>query len=254
MAAKQYPPEVKERGVRLVREARRLDPSDRGVISRVARQLNVGAESLRTWVKQADIDTGEKPGVTTQESACEGTRPALRPAPFELSFQGQSGSPVSRSREFTQFGGWQQARRGSGSASKEAANSTQIECRGNRPTGRGVSSWRVPPRAGEVFQRTSQHDLLPNESAGSAVAISRKTRSRFHAVRSLFMNFVASSSAVIDFMRRVRNDYSDHSSFDADFDAKEKRCLVPELTVRFSKSYATISCTSAHQTRPRFGA
>jgi transposase len=69
MAAKHYPTEIKERGVRLVREARKLDPQDRGVIGRIARQLGVGSESLRTWVKQADIDAGEKPGVTTQESA-----------------------------------------------------------------------------------------------------------------------------------------------------------------------------------------
>jgi transposase len=69
MAAKQYPAEIKERGVRLVREARRLDPADRGAISRIARQLGVGSESLRTWAKQAEIDTGDRPGVTTEDSA-----------------------------------------------------------------------------------------------------------------------------------------------------------------------------------------
>jgi len=37
------------------------------VISRVSRQLGVGAESLRTWVKQTDIDAGSRPGVTTDE-------------------------------------------------------------------------------------------------------------------------------------------------------------------------------------------
>jgi len=71
MSGKQYPAEIKERGVRLVLEAKRLDPADRGVISRIARQLGVGAESLRTWVRQAEIDSGSRPGVTTEQSARE---------------------------------------------------------------------------------------------------------------------------------------------------------------------------------------
>jgi len=38
-----------------------------GAVSRVARQLGIGPESLRNWVKQADIDNGRRPGVTTAE-------------------------------------------------------------------------------------------------------------------------------------------------------------------------------------------
>lgn len=49
---RRYPPEIKERAVRMVGELRRQDPPDHGVIARVARQLDVGAESLRQWVKQ----------------------------------------------------------------------------------------------------------------------------------------------------------------------------------------------------------
>jgi transposase len=71
MATKKYPDEIKERSVRLVLEARKLDPSDRSAISRIARQLGVGADSLRAWVKQAEIDAGNKPGVTTEQSARE---------------------------------------------------------------------------------------------------------------------------------------------------------------------------------------
>ena len=66
---RRYPPELKDRAVRMVHQLRREDPGDQGVISRVARQLGVGAESLRTWVKQADIDAGSRPGVTTDEQA-----------------------------------------------------------------------------------------------------------------------------------------------------------------------------------------
>lgn len=66
---RRYPDELKERAVRMVHQLRREDPGDQGVISRVARQLGVGKESLRGWVKQADVDSGSRPGVTTGEQA-----------------------------------------------------------------------------------------------------------------------------------------------------------------------------------------
>jgi len=37
-------------------------------VQRVARQLGYGVESVRTWVRQVDIDEGLAPGVTTSES------------------------------------------------------------------------------------------------------------------------------------------------------------------------------------------
>jgi transposase len=53
--------------VRAVRQLRKELGTDHGTIRRVADQLGIGVESLRNWVKQAEIDDGVKPGVTTAE-------------------------------------------------------------------------------------------------------------------------------------------------------------------------------------------
>jgi transposase len=38
-----------------------------GVITRIARQLGIGTESLRSWVRQAEVDGGLRPGTSTQD-------------------------------------------------------------------------------------------------------------------------------------------------------------------------------------------
>ena len=38
-------------------------------MQRVAKQLGYGVESVRLWVRQADVDDGYAPGVTTAEAA-----------------------------------------------------------------------------------------------------------------------------------------------------------------------------------------
>jgi transposase len=43
--------------------------SEHGTVKRVAEQLGYGTESVRLWVRQADIDDGHAPGVSTGEAA-----------------------------------------------------------------------------------------------------------------------------------------------------------------------------------------
>ena len=65
---RRYPPELKERAVRMVLEIVEQQGGVRyGVVGRVAQQLGIGKESVRMWVEQAEIDAGTKPGTTTSD-------------------------------------------------------------------------------------------------------------------------------------------------------------------------------------------
>jgi transposase len=64
---RRYPPELRERAVRMVQETIEQTGERFGAIIRVARQLGVGSESLRTWVRQAEVDGGRRPGLSTAE-------------------------------------------------------------------------------------------------------------------------------------------------------------------------------------------
>ena len=65
---RRYPPEMRERAIRLVAETIAEAGGERHrAITRVARQLSIGTESLRTWLRQAEIDAGQRPGLSSEE-------------------------------------------------------------------------------------------------------------------------------------------------------------------------------------------
>ena len=65
---RRYQPAEKENAVRLVRLRREETGESHGSVKAVADQLGFGVESVRSWVKQADIDDGAKPGTTTADA------------------------------------------------------------------------------------------------------------------------------------------------------------------------------------------
>ena len=64
---RRYPPELKERAIRMVLERIAETGERQGAVTRVARQLGIGPESLRHWVAQAEIDGGTRAGLTSEE-------------------------------------------------------------------------------------------------------------------------------------------------------------------------------------------
>ena len=62
-----YPAELRERAVRMVFETIEQTGERTGAVARVAHSLGIGVESLRNWVRQAEIDRGARAGLTTEE-------------------------------------------------------------------------------------------------------------------------------------------------------------------------------------------
>jgi transposase len=68
--SRRYPPELRERAVRMVTDIRDQHESEWAAISEVAWLLGVGsAETVGKWFRQAQVDGGVRPGVSSEESA-----------------------------------------------------------------------------------------------------------------------------------------------------------------------------------------
>ncbi len=65
---KQYPREVRERAVRLVREHRGEYETEYAAIRSIGARCDIGPETLRKWLRQAEVDAGARPGVSTEEA------------------------------------------------------------------------------------------------------------------------------------------------------------------------------------------
>jgi transposase len=66
---RRYSADEKAAAVRMVRTLRAELGTDRGTAGSVALQLGYGVESVRSWVRQADIDDGVKQGVASDSAA-----------------------------------------------------------------------------------------------------------------------------------------------------------------------------------------
>ena len=67
--ATRYSPEVRERAVRLLQAHEREYASQWAAMQSIASKIGCTAETLRSWVRQAERDAGRRPGLTTDEQA-----------------------------------------------------------------------------------------------------------------------------------------------------------------------------------------
>ena len=68
-APRKYSVELQQRATRMALDARKDPETSRGAIKRVADQLGVHPEALRNWVRQAEVDGGSRPGLSTDDQA-----------------------------------------------------------------------------------------------------------------------------------------------------------------------------------------
>ena len=120
-----YAPEVRDRAIRMVTDHRGEYPSQWAAIESVSQKLGMTPETLRAWVRRAEIDNGKRDGVTTAEAerikALEKEVRELRRAneilkdasiftAFELNGQPRkqcaTSIPESRSGEFSRSAGY----------------------------------------------------------------------------------------------------------------------------------------------------
>ena len=64
-----FSPEVRERAVRMVFEHADQHDSQWAAITSIAQKIGCSPETLRSWVRQVERDTGKRPGLTSDERA-----------------------------------------------------------------------------------------------------------------------------------------------------------------------------------------
>jgi transposase len=64
-----YPDEVRERAVRMVFDHQHEYPSQWKAIESISEKLSINHETLRLWVRRAETDAGDRPGLTSDERA-----------------------------------------------------------------------------------------------------------------------------------------------------------------------------------------
>ena len=62
-----FSPEVRDRAGRMVQEHENEHASQWAAITSIAEKIGCAAETLRIWVRQAQRDQGQRPGLTTEE-------------------------------------------------------------------------------------------------------------------------------------------------------------------------------------------
>jgi transposase len=71
--SKRYPPELRERAVRMVVESRHEHSSEWATIESVAAKLGIGtAQTLHSWVRREQVDSGWRAGVTFEGAEAAG--------------------------------------------------------------------------------------------------------------------------------------------------------------------------------------
>ena len=62
-----FSPEFRDRAVRLVQDHQQEHGSQWAAIRSIAEKMGCSAEALRNWVRRAEVDTGTRPGLVTDD-------------------------------------------------------------------------------------------------------------------------------------------------------------------------------------------
>ena len=65
--SKRYPEELRERAIRMVFEHRKAYPSEWAAIRSLAEKFGMSPETLRIWVRRAEVNGGKRPGITSDQ-------------------------------------------------------------------------------------------------------------------------------------------------------------------------------------------